>query len=314
MKKDDVEGVKSLLSDPKFNVNDKNKMLYLAMKRSNIEMVKLLILKGADLANQDETTKNTLLYDLIEKAASDDSNIDKFISIWQIVVHKTVDWWCEKHTLEKPNVGDENYKTYQRDALYYLRSKIPNKDKMSVIQLAATRGLFRVVREMIWVENVFVKQYDQRQVVGKYVNVTNLMPHLKGGENIKYKKDKQWVVYGDLAEKTNDTQNENVTNQMLCENQSQRGGGNQGASDECDGHTKNDSPRHCGCLLNTILEMEHSNKANEIFNFEPIKHLVRDYWFVHQWWTVAMLLTHLVYMALFVSYSLNNIYTIYAKK
>ena len=43
-----------------------------------------------------------------------------------------------------------------------------------------------------------------------------------------------------------------------------------------------------------------------------MKQLVRDHWFVHQWWAVVMLLTHLVYMALYGSYSLSNIYTIYA--
>ena len=152
---------------------------------------------------------------------------------------------------------------------------------MSVIQLAAARGLVGVLREMILVENAFVK----RSGTGKYVNVTNLMPHLKGGENIKYKMQ-------------NFKQNGNATNQI-------------NAGGESDEHIKMDNLGHCGCLLNTILEMDHSNKANEIFNIQPIKQLVRDYWFVHQWWTVAMLLTHMLYMALYGSYSLRNIYTIY---
>ena len=36
------------------------------------------------------------------------------------------------------------------------------------------------------------------------------------------------------------------------------------------------------CLLDAILEVEHSNKAFDIFQMEPEKKLVRDYWFVHQ--------------------------------
>ena len=132
---------------------------------------------------------------------------------------------------------------------------------------------------MIWVEKVFVDLSEKNDIVT--INVTNLMPHLKGGQNIKYKKDKQWVAFSELG--NNPDKNNN-----------------------------NNKEGHCGCLLNAILEMEHSNKANEIFKIEPMKQLVRDHWFVHQWWTVAMLLAHLLYMALYGSYSLSNIYTIYA--
>ena len=91
--------------------------------------------------------------------------------------------------------------------------------------------------------------------------------------------------------------------------QSNNNEGNEGAEDESN---NNNIEGRCGCLLNAILEMEHSNKANEIFKIEPMKQLVRDHWFVHQWWTVFMLLAHLLYMALYGSYSLSDIYTIYA--
>ena len=244
--------------------------------------------------------------------------MDEFITIWQNVVDIAVFWWRKKHTLNIPRVIstnngdvidkyylkiDKDYRTYQRDALYYLRSEIPNKDNLSVIQLAAARGLVRVVREMIWVDNVFVKRSETGD---KYANVTKLMPHLKGGENIKYKKEGCWVSYGDLQ------RNQNETYGMVENDQSQRDEIKHGALGECDTCTKSDSPGYCGCLLNTVLEMEHSNKANEIFKIEPMKQLVRDHWFVHQWWTVFMLLAYLLYMALYGSYSLSNIYTIYA--
>ena len=44
-----------------------------------------------------------------------------------------------------------------------------------------------------------------------------------------------------------------------------------------------------------------------------MKQLVRDHWFVHQWWTAVMLLAHLVYMSLYGSYSLKKIQKIYAE-
>ena len=277
VKKNDVEHVKTILEgDPKaIESTDGETCLHVAMKCSSKEMVKLLISKCGDLAIQDKTTKNTPLHNLVERAASDESNMAEVLNIWQIVVDNAASWWCEKYNLKSYNEQDN--KIYQRDALYYLRSEIPNKDKLSVIQLAAARGLVRFVGEMIWTENVFAEQSGKDITI----NVTNLLPHLKGGENIKYKKDENWVFFSELEERKEQNANSNEEG-------------------------------NCGSLLNTILEMEHSNKANEILNMEPMKQLVRDHWFVHQWWTVAMLLTHLVYMALYGSYSLSNIYTIYA--
>ena len=95
VKKSDIKSVKTILSDSESTIHSKNAdgetCLHLAMKWSNNEMVKLLISNGADLAIQNETTRNTPLHDLVEKTASDDSNTDKFNSIWQIVVDKAVD-------------------------------------------------------------------------------------------------------------------------------------------------------------------------------------------------------------------------------
>ena len=244
------------------------------MQSLNSGMVKYLISTRADLALRDKTD-NTPLHGLVAKAASDESNMGEVINMWQVIADNVVFWWCKKYSLPMPSITDPDHKTYQRDALYYLRSEIPNKDQLSVIQFAATRGLAKFVKEMIWVEKVFVDQSEMGDIVS--INVTNLMPHLKGGQNIKYKRDDDtWMTFSDLGKEEDNTEG------------------------------------HCGCLLNAILEMEHSNKANEIFKIEPMKQLVRDHWFVHQWWTVAMLLAHLLYMALYGSYSLSNIYTIYA--
>ena len=208
MKENDVEHVKTLFpegGDPSINSHnsDGETCLHIAMKSSNKEMVKLLISKCGDLAIQDNITKNIPLHNLVERAASDESNMAEVLNIWKIVVDNAAIWWRKKYNLESDNERD--HRIYQRDALYNLRSEIPNKDKLSVIQLAATRGLVRVVKEMIWVENVFVEQSEKNVII----NVTNLVPHLKGGDN---------------------------------------------------------KEGYCGCLLDTILEMEHSNKANEILN------------------------------------------------
>ena len=285
--KDNLKKLKEIINLKNF---DGETCLHLAMQSLNSEMVKFLISLGADLALRDKT-ENTPLHDLVAKAASDESNMGKVINMWQAVIDNVVFGWCKKYSLTMPSVTHPDYRMYQRDALYYLRSEIPNEDQLSVIQLAATRGLTKFVREMIWVEKVFVDLSDKNDIVT--INVTNLMPHLKGGQNIKYKKDKQWVAFSELG-----------NNRDKIKTNNKKGEGDQSNSNNNEGR--------CGCLLNAILEMEHSNKANEIFKIEPMKQLVRDHWFVHQWWTVAMLLAHLLYMALYGSYSLSNIYTIYA--
>ena len=72
VKNNDIKGVRNNLSDSNKSIihsknADEETCLHLAVKLSNIEMMDLLILKGGDLSNQDKTTKNTLLYDLVEK-------------------------------------------------------------------------------------------------------------------------------------------------------------------------------------------------------------------------------------------------------
>ena len=42
-----------------------------------------------------------------------------------------------------------------------------------------------------------------------------------------------------------------------------------------------------------------------------MKQLIRDHWFVHQWWIVVMLLAHLVYMTFYGLYSLDTIIKAY---
>ena len=301
-------------------INHKNSngetCLHVAMKSLNSEIVKFLIFNRADLDVQD-STKNTPLHDLVAKATSDESNIGEFIKIWKVVVDNIVVWWCRKYGLKTPSITDLKYKIYQRDALYYIRSEIPNGQNLSVIQLAASRGLVRFVREMIWVENVFVEHSENDDTVT--INVTNLMPHLKGGQNIKYRKENDWVSFDELEMGNGGKHSKTEKDPKSQKGRSLRKGksvsskGKPGAEDENYEDTKTNSLCRCGCLLNTLLEMEHSNKANEIFNMKPMKQLVRDHWFVHQWWTVVMLLSHLVYMAFYGSYSLNTIQKIYAE-
>ena len=121
---------------------DGETVLHTATKNANKEAVAFLIKLGADLAAQDKTG-NTPLHDLLDRAAGDEANIDEYINIWKVVVQHIVFWWCFKFGLKCPYKSSKNYRHYRTDALYYLRSEIPNKDHLSLIQLAANKGLLK---------------------------------------------------------------------------------------------------------------------------------------------------------------------------
>ena len=251
---------------------DGETVLHITFKQANFEscdkLIPVLIQKGADLSKRDHVG-NTPLHGLVAKAATD-AEIDKYIEVWNILVDNAVWWWCDHNVISRPYKSQDIYKIYQRDALYYLRSQITNYFGLSAIQYAVSVGLVRLVQEMIWVEGVFVKESsDGRKVT---INVTNFMPHLSDKTVLHVRS--QTKEKGLIPFKPN----------LHIDNK------------------ENDS-----CLLNAILQVQEGNKAHEIFQSQPMKQLVRDYWFVHQWWTFLMLVAHLIYMSLYSIYSLDVI-------
>ena len=317
-------------------------VLHLATKFTSLEIVEYLIKHGANLAAQDNTG-NTPLHDLIDKAASDVAHMDDYISVWHVFVQNVVFWWCSEFNLTRPYKSSEDYSIYQRDAVYYLRSEVPNKQKLSVIQLAATRGLVDFVKEMIWVEGVFVKQVnsdksqegqelsEEQQKVE--INVTNLMPDLGGGNDVNYKRKNN--KYSPMSEfRIDDRSNGRVPDITFDEIKDVHREDIRDCCCSCNNNDDGFSADRClqcglrACclpcfisflfsdnlklkkqhsLMDAILKVKQGNKANEIFEVEPMKQLVRDYWFVHQWWTVVMLVIHLVYMTIYSTSSLDKV-------
>ena len=217
-------------------------------------------------------------------------------------------------------------------------------------------GLVSFVREMIWVEDVFVRHREVLQSPSHRkvrITVTSLMPHFKGGSKIKYftgddrgrvsiRKLSNSEAKGKIEQKEKNDSDSDVdcctcvlgscaavfccpcvVSYWCC------------CDDDCDAGdklaafcgviccpcvaswagreivdkalTSSNSSEECGSLLDALLEVEHSNKAHDIFQIEPMKQLIRDHWFVHQWWTVVMLLVHMVYMTFYGLYSLDTI-------
>ena len=249
--------------------NEHETVLHIVCKNAErVETIQMLIQRGADLSMKDKDG-NTPLHDLIEKAATDEE-IDKYITVWKSVVDNVVVWWCSKLNMKQPYKSDDTYKIYQRDALYYLRSVVTNDKGLSVIQFAANKGLVKLVKEMIWVDEVFVVRNKKG---GVSINVTNFMPHLGDNNKVKYRQENgEFELLKDISN----------TKPM-------------------------EVPNDESCLLDAILQVHEGNKAHDIFQIQPMKQLVRDYWFVHQWWTFFMLVAHLIYMSLYSTYSLSVI-------
>ena len=317
-------------------------VLHLATKYTSLDIVEYLIKHGANLAAQDKTG-NTPLHDLIDKAASDEAHMDDYISVWHVFVQNVVFWWCSEFNLTRPYKSSEDYSIYQRDAVYYLRSEVPNKQYLSVIQLAATRGLVSFVKEMIWVEGVFVKQIqDQAQDSSVEnqkieINVTNLMPDLGGGDDVKYKRKGKYLAMREFRRDDRGPQSENNVGTLDISFDDFKDVQREDIRDCCCSCYNNedgfngDRCLQCGLracclpcficflfsdnlklkkqhsLMDAILKVKQGNKANEIFEVEPMKQLVRDYWFVHQWWTVVMLVIHLVFMTIYSTSSLDKV-------
>ena len=311
-------------------------VLHITCKDGDVENILYLIEKGADLEAQDYTG-NTPLHDLVDKAANDET-IEKYIEVWKALVENVVPWWCSKLQLPQKHKRSFEYITHQRDALYYLRSEIPNNQNLSVIQLAASRGLVKLVREMIWVEGVFVTQSREGRSVK--IDVTNLMPHLGGGGDVKYMKpftstnrreirhfacmdeiEQILTYYGWKVDQfyidTYDDLTVGDVRACCCECYDSYSGFDRDGCFDC-GLLMCCFPcimsyllfganltRKRHSLLDAILIDKDGNKATKIFNIEPINQFVRDYLFAHQWWTLIMITVHLLYMTLYSSYSLK---------
>ncbi len=71
----------------------------------------------------------------------------------------SVVWWCEYNNLAIPDNDSAVYQDFRRDAMYYLRSEIPNKQGLSVLQYATKWGLTLCVQMMLTEENVFLRKH-----------------------------------------------------------------------------------------------------------------------------------------------------------
>ncbi len=258
-------------------------VLHIAMKKGNAEVVKYLIKHGCNLVAKDKTG-NTPLHDLVEKA-NQMTNLEPYVQVWNAVANEAKFWWMNECRLRETSskVGE----AYKRDVIYYLRSEVRNGEGLTVLQYATQMGLCPLVKAMIWADS-FVDSIDNETV---RVLVTNLMPTVRCSK-IKYclgQEGSHEIQMGDPTNKFDDSQNESKSEKMKFEN-------------VCDSFSdKNDKT-----LLDPILKISSGNKAAEIMAIEPLNKLIKDYWFVRQWFNVVMMILHLVHMFYYTYYVITT--------
>ncbi len=248
-------------------------------------------------------------------------------------MEEVIYWWCTRFRLHKPYKASKNFQIYQSDALYYLRSELRNGKGLTLLQYAAVKGVCGLVKAMIWVEDIFVTPLDNSNDENSriMINVTNFMPHITS-KNVKYLKGRNYLSFGQFNQ---DSKTFDDIGSLKSLNEEKEpfmnrrcGCGTCGLKfgrcvSNCCGFVVNvcyhDYPKqfHEVCdedvneqddsLLEAFLKIKPSNKASEVMAIEPLKTMVRDYWFVHQWCMVIMLTLHLIHMSYYTIYCMDTV-------
>ncbi len=344
-KDDTIDGMEAI--DLKATDNDGETVLHVAMRQGDAEVVAHLIKSGCDL-DAPSNNGNTPLHCLVEQAAlaaDDPDRLEPYLKIWQTVVEESLYWWCRKHGGHKPARTSKLYKPYKRDALFYLRSELRNDRGLTVLQYATQEGVTALVREMIWVEDIFVfsrEELEDEIVESENITVivTNLMPHVRS-DKVKYRQcgqkkgDAKLVTYKGLLDKhkkdrrEREEQDEVEIQKDLKNHQSIRLAK---SGQSFKGRPRSHKPKKKNppsdllkfdeiwdsyvdpndkTLLQPFLRIDPPNKASEVMDVEPLKKLIRDYWFVRQWFTVVLMAAHLVHMVFYTNYCADITFAAY---
>ena len=192
-----VKFVRHISKQESFDVNKPMKngetALHIAAQFGYCEVLGELIEHGGDLSVRDEEDGHTPLHDCLQQVYFEghctEEKCEKFIKVWNMVVEKSVTWWCLQQGLTKPAKGSHDYLELQCKAVYYLRSCIKNTNGLSVLQFAADRGLVRCVQTMLSTKDVFVKPSTIQKARSSYeIDITNLCPEYFVQKNVLYRK------------------------------------------------------------------------------------------------------------------------------
>ncbi len=252
--------------------------LHLACKKGFVNMIEKIVEKGGDLSHQDQDG-HTPLHDLLQQVylegGGGTEECKKFRTVWGKIVEVAVTWWCYHMGIKGlPKKDSPAYFELRRDALYFLRSCVDNKDGLSVLQYGAELGMVDCVNVMLTEEDVFVTRADQTNVKFEYeIEVTNLCPEYKA--EIKYKNNMYFGQEEDSA----------ITNKDIIQKIATK------TSRELEKGSSS-------TLVETLSVVEPPLKSTPILQGIPLRKLTSWQWNVYQFFSVAWLILHSIIMIL----------------
>jgi ankyrin repeat protein len=129
-------------------------VLHLAASAGFQQSVSRIIFLGGDLTSKD-SNGNTVLHRLVvESTECNDSIESQYADMIDTILNSVVRWWCMRNNCQIPNVADDKYMRYKRQAVLYLINDTKNKKSMSVIGLGCSRAAYEVLSKLIQIPGV----------------------------------------------------------------------------------------------------------------------------------------------------------------
>ena len=269
--------------DVNIHMNNGETALHIAAQLGDSSSLEALIERGGDLSVRDIEDGHTPLHDCLQQVYFEggvtEEKCDKFIRIWNTVVEKAVQWWCQKQgeKCKPPAHGSEEYLKLQRKAVYYLRSLIKNNDGLSVLQFAADRGLITCVQTMLSTKAVFVLQtkasiknqvtHSLEEETVHEIDVSNLCPEYFVKKTSLYSESELHMF--------------KVTDDEKEENKNKH---------------QNKGEKEMTSFLDVLAKIQPPNKAGEILESIPMRSLTRLEWRVTKRIHILWMVIHMFLM------------------
>ncbi len=256
---------------------EKETSLHLAAKMGLTDMIERLVKLGADLSKQDKDG-HTLLHDCLQQVhleggSTHPDRCQKFKDVWRCVVGLAAEWSSKKRGKPVPMENTQKYFQVRRNAVFELRSELPNQNGLSVLQYAADLGLEECVLVMLTEKGVFVVNDDPNNDEAEYkIEVTNLTPELLVQRNVEE------ITKGNT---------EGISSEGTTE------------GDSGEASSRSGDKGHRTTLMETLVQIKPSMKASQILDNIPLKRLLQWQWKVYQWFSILWLAVHTIIMLFF---------------
>ena len=284
--------------------------MHIAAKLGLTKMIKQLVEFGGHLDIQD-TDGNTPLHDVLQMVdlvatEEDEDRMKVFHATWKTMVEICVIWWCKRKYIPVPDEDSEYYTELRQDAMYYLRSGIPNNNGLTVLEYAAALGLSECVHIMLTERNVFVRMRnetkpdsdenkdstdDDKKPIYE-IEVSNLMPEYfhKARDDDKPSANKcdkppdvqKMRSWGEDKDKETDQEKTEV---LPKTDSTQKEDGDEDV-------TFSTNVEEISTFLDTLSKVKPPSKVSDVLETFPMELLGRHQWYIYQMLFVFYFLIH----------------------